>query len=166
MPAPSSYTPSRRGWSAAAVVFALSKAGRQTLGVVAAAVLVCTAGALSGCVLPSDCGDLDYPTYGGAWQRTRRDGGRVGSIFDAAGARSAAVVPRDGADAAQAGRSPRESLYSAPPLRSSEDRDPPMDPDQLPEPSPSDRLDRDRLRALDLDEINLDPGPPAPPDLN
>ena len=109
---------------------------------------------------------MDYPTYGGAWQRTRRDGGRVGSIFDPAGARTAAVVPREDARESETGRSPRESPYSAPPLRSSEDRGPATDPDPLPEPSPSDRLDRDRLRALDLEEINLDPGPPAPPDLN
>ncbi len=41
--------------------------------------------ALGGCRLCQDCGDIDYPTYGGAWERTIRDRGRVGSVFDPAG---------------------------------------------------------------------------------
>lgn len=52
---------------------------------------------LAGCRLCSDCGDLDYPTYGGAWQRTTRDTGRVGSIFDPGGAQASDLVRRDSA---------------------------------------------------------------------
>lgn len=50
---------------------------------------------LGGCRICAECDDLDYPSYGGAWQRTRRDGGRVGSMFDPAGARAATLVSRD-----------------------------------------------------------------------
>jgi hypothetical protein len=50
--------------------------------------------AASGCRLCADC-DLDaYPSYGGAWQRTMRDSGRVGSLFDPGGSRSADLSAR------------------------------------------------------------------------
>lgn len=48
-----------------------------------------------GCQISLDNHDLDYPTYGGAWQRTTRNAGRVGSIFDPAGAKVATLVDRD-----------------------------------------------------------------------
>lgn len=50
---------------------------------------------LAGCRLCDNSEDFAYPTYGGAWQRTVRDGGRVGSVFDPAGARSSTLVSRD-----------------------------------------------------------------------
>jgi len=50
---------------------------------------------LSGCRICADCEDLAYPAYGGAWERTRRDSGRVGSLFDPAGAQSASLTDRD-----------------------------------------------------------------------
>lgn len=51
--------------------------------------------AAPGCRIGGDYNRLDYPTYGGAWERTRRDSGRVGSIFDPAGARSPELADRD-----------------------------------------------------------------------
>lgn len=48
-----------------------------------------------GCRICLDTHDLDYPTYGGAWQRTQRDTGRVGSVFDPGGAKVAALVERE-----------------------------------------------------------------------
>jgi len=48
-----------------------------------------------GCRICLDNHDLDYPTYGGAWQRTTRDSGRVGSLFEPAGAKVATLVDRD-----------------------------------------------------------------------
>lgn len=49
----------------------------------------------AGCRVCADCEDLAYPAYGGAWQRTRRDSGRVGSIFDPAGGQAPELVNRD-----------------------------------------------------------------------
>lgn len=66
---------------------------RHRLGLLlVAAVALSTA---PGCRICGDCNRLDYPTYGGAWERTRRDSGRVGSIFDPAGARSPELADRD-----------------------------------------------------------------------
>ena len=38
---------------------------------------------------------MAYPAYGGAWERTIRDSGRVGSLFDPGGARASNLVNRD-----------------------------------------------------------------------
>ena len=48
-----------------------------------------------GCRICLDTHDLDYPTYGGAWQRTTQDSGRVGSLFDPAGGKIASLVDRN-----------------------------------------------------------------------
>jgi len=50
---------------------------------------------MTGCRICLDTHDLDYPTYGGAWQRTTRDSGRVGSLFDPAGGKVATLVDRN-----------------------------------------------------------------------
>lgn len=50
---------------------------------------------LAGCRICADCDPEAYPAYGGVWERTNRDSGRVGSIFDPAGARDAALFSRD-----------------------------------------------------------------------
>lgn len=53
---------------------------------------------MAGCRICADCEDLAYPAYGGAWQRTSRETGRVGSIFDPGGGRAAELVSRDTPD--------------------------------------------------------------------
>lgn len=124
-------------------------------------------GVIAGCTIPSDCGDLDYPTYGGAWQRTRRDSGRVGSVFDPAGARTATLSPRELPESEEEGRSARDSILSSPADTLPSPGDTPRgDDDPLRQPSPSDRPDPDKLRNLQLDDINIQSGRPAPPDLN
>lgn len=50
---------------------------------------------LAGCRICADCEDQAYPAYGGAWQRTIRDTGRVGSMFDPAGARAFDLASRE-----------------------------------------------------------------------
>lgn len=57
-------------------------------------VLVVLTFTTSGCRICADCEDLDYPAYGGAWQRTLRQSGRVGSVFDPGGAKAATLVDR------------------------------------------------------------------------
>lgn len=109
----------------------------------------------SGCALPSDCGDLDYPTYGGAWQRTRRDAGRVGSVFDPAGARLPTLSPRDTPDEDDDKLDPSRGILSAPPveLEPDEERQP------LPDPVPG------QLRSLELDQIDRGPSLLPPDDV-
>ena len=43
-----------------------------------------------GCRVCQTCDE--YPAYGGSWQRTNRVSGRVGSVFDPAGAKVASYV--------------------------------------------------------------------------
>ncbi|HBJ38533.1 MAG TPA: hypothetical protein DDZ51_28020 [Planctomycetaceae bacterium] len=133
----------------------------------ALAAVVVSGGVLAGCTIPSDCGDLDYPTYGGAWQRTRRDSGRVGSVFDPAGARTATLSPRELPDTDGQTRSARDSILSTPPdsLRGPADGTKAED-DPLRQPSPSDKNNADKLRDLQLDDINIQRGSPVPRDLN
>lgn len=50
---------------------------------------------MTGCRLCSNCEMGDYSAYGGSWDRTSREGGRVGSIFDPGGAQLASLVNRD-----------------------------------------------------------------------
>jgi hypothetical protein len=48
-----------------------------------------------GCRICKDCEDMAYPAYGGAWTRTKRDSGRVASLFDPAGAKNSVLAGRD-----------------------------------------------------------------------
>ncbi|TWU11192.1 hypothetical protein Pla52o_56300 [Novipirellula galeiformis] len=127
----------------------------------------------TGCRICGDCEDLAYPAYGGVWQRTRRDEGRVGSLFDPAGVRASELVSRD------LPLSPDEKERA---LRSQKDR-PEPDTDDIKSDSASDselpkpREDRptpreadddlkrkeQELRDLDLDEIRVIRGKPEPP---
>ena len=63
--------------------------------VVGAFLAACLAFASPGCRTSFDTYDMDYPAYGGAWQRTNRECGRVGSLFDPAGGKVASLVDRD-----------------------------------------------------------------------
>jgi hypothetical protein len=103
-----------------------------------------------GCRLCADCEDIHYPAYGGAWQRTRRDGGRVGSLFDPAGARVAELVERD--------EPPKPDILERQRQESRDDeKDDPeaMDdeskPDEEPKEDTEDKLDE--LRDKQLDDI-------------
>ncbi|SMP75297.1 hypothetical protein SAMN06265222_1195 [Neorhodopirellula lusitana] len=121
---------------------------------------------LAGCRLCADC-DLDsYPSYGGAWQRTQRDSGRVGSIFDPGGSRVADLSQKITAEQAE------NDLYSGDSANggstgsgdaSSADRSSNEGTDEEPSDNFNERsLDDDqqlrdmenRLRDLDLQDIN------------
>lgn len=64
--------------------------------------VLCTLLLVGGCRLCADCDDLAYPSYGGAWQRTHRDEGRVGSIFDPGGSRVSDLSQRAQSDGTNA----------------------------------------------------------------
>ncbi len=129
----------------------------------------------TGCTICQECGDLDYPTYGGAWERTRRDSGRVASIFDPAGARSATLADRDNDSEDLSFRSPGDAPTDP------KDDDPAADKsndekgdkgdesgndDKQPSPSDRDRKDNeDSLRDLDLEDISVGRDGFEPPDL-
>jgi len=57
--------------------------------------IACILIAGSGCRICASCEDEAYPAYGGAWQRTIRDHGRVGSVFAPAGGKVASLVDKD-----------------------------------------------------------------------
>jgi len=150
-----------------AELYAVARCVAQVVRTAALSAGIVGGGVIAGCTIPSDCGDLDYPTYGGAWQRTRRDSGRVGSVFDPAGARTATLSPRELPETDGETRSARDSILSAPPdtLRALDDPQE-ADDDPLRQPSPSDRISPDRLRDLRLEDIDIQHGSPSPPDLN
>ncbi len=114
--------------------------------------------ALGGCRLCQDCGDIDYPTYGGAWERTIRDRGRVGSVFDPAGAQSPKLSKRE---VVEEGRKRADS--------ETDDVEPNPGDAEKPNPeSPSDdqrQNDLDKLRDLRLEDINTQQREFVPPDL-
>lgn len=131
-----------------------------------------------GCRICADCEDLAYPAYGGAWQRTSRDTGRVGSIFDPAGAKSSALVPRDTPpkpDELERERQRDDDDDTDEPDRRKEEDEAETDDDRDFESMEDDLRDReledieeekeDELRKKDLDDINirLIPGEPMPP---
>lgn len=123
-----------------------------------------------GCRLCCDSEDIAYPAYGGAWQRTRRDSGRVGSIFDPAGARTPILVDRDdpvGIDVIDRQR----QAATGDAIRDEEGSEKSTDPDASPDPSIDEgqsELERraDELKSMELEDISTIPGDPAPPDLN
>ncbi len=114
--------------------------------------------ALGGCRLCQDCGDMDYPTYGGAWERTLRDRGRVGSVFDPAGAQSPKLSKRE---VVEEGRKRADS--------ETDDVEGTLGDGEKPNPdSPSDdqrQNDLDKLRDLRLEDINTRQQEFVPPDL-
>ena len=114
--------------------------------------------AVGGCRLCQDCGDLDYPTYGGAWERTIRDRGRVGSVFDPAGAQSPKLSKRE---VVEEGRKRADS--------DTDDAEGVAGDEETPNPhSPSDdqrQNDLDKLRDLRLEDINTKQREFVPPDL-
>ncbi len=101
----------------------------------------------TGCRICADCEDLAYPAYGGAWQRTIRQSGRVGSIYDPAGAKSFDLVARDQPeDADQLERKRYQAQGSGV-----------SDPEQGQDPDESsgdgDTMDKDREESLNENDL-------------
>ena len=118
----------------------------------------------NGCRLCADC-DLDaYPSYGGAWQRTVRDSGRVGSLFDPGGSRVADLSQRvDGESVESELRQRNADEKDSSDDRDDEEQDDKKDDEDSEDGDVRDRnLDDDldlkdmenRLRDLDLQDIN------------
>lgn len=108
---------------------------------------------LGGCRICSDCEDLDYSAYGGAWERTLRDRGRVGSVFDPGGAKVSSLVDRDEPESQTDIERKRQGE------RDSDDETPESDeetPDDGDEPSEDDDADSLREKAKELRDQELD----------
>ena len=123
---------------------------------------------LGGCRLCSDCEDMDYPAYGGSWQRTVRDTGRVGSIFDSAGGKVAELADRDqplptDAQERQQQGIRTEGMFdpennSGDPSEDADPADPALTPEELKNQSLDDFPESEeekKLRLKSLDDINV-----------
>ena len=110
-----------------------------------------------GCRICADCEDLAYPAYGGAWERTRREEGRVGSLFDPAGARASELVPREApASPDEIVREQQAENESDDDPKGMEDRDEDSDDADEGEPEESEQDFRDKIEELrnrKLDDI-------------
>ncbi len=124
-----------------------------------------------GCRLCCNSEDLAYPAYGGAWQRTRRDDGRVGSLYDPAGARTAELTNRDEPKSV-------DEIYRNRPTNQPNDEDAAeLDDDTTqdaknPKAKSEGDIDTDlkrrsdELKNLELEDIDVVPGEALPPDFN
>ncbi|MDE0865525.1 MAG: hypothetical protein OSA98_17200 [Rubripirellula sp.] len=128
---------------------------------------------LTGCRLCADGEDVAYPAYGGSWQRTTRDSGRVGSVFDSAGGKVAQLTNKAEPLSADALERQRQGLRTEdmfdPEKPDPEEPDPEsITPDDSPQP-PSilkdlqdqslddipDTKEEEQLRNKRLDDINI-----------
>jgi len=131
---------------------------------------------LAGCRLCSDIEDMDYPAFGGSWQRTVRDSGRVGSVFDSAGGKVANLTDRDQPLPTDAQERQQQGLRTDgmfdpennnfPPDEKPGNETQPLTPEQLKNQSLEDIPEGEegkKLRLKSLDEINVRLVPDSPP---
>ena len=124
----------------------------------------------AGCRLCCDADDYTYAAYGGAWERTRRDSGRVGSIFDPAGAKAAKLSQRD--EPSPPDELDRKRRRGEPDAFLLEpDKDPSKDDADESEEESESEADEDLKRRLEelrnrgLEDIGVEPGEVVPPTL-
>ncbi|QDV82542.1 hypothetical protein TBK1r_14730 [Stieleria magnilauensis] len=142
----------------------LSRVSRTLMGL---ALLGFAVTSSTGCRLCCDREDQAYSAYGGSWERTQRDSGRVGSLFDPGGARVGDVSPRD------AGRDEIEARERVAPLGGVKSRgsdgDPTPEPPQLEKKSEEETEQefQERLKRFQKEKMlnaSIVPGEPSPPD--
>ena len=120
----------------------------------------------AGCRLCCETDDHTYSAYGGAWERTRRDSGRVGSIFDPAGAKASTLVERDEPDRPEV--LDRERRKDDPDAYSLEPDKDPSRPEMPEDDTDDDEALRKRIEELrnqQLEDIDAEPGKLVPPTL-
>ena len=115
--------------------------------------LVCLS-PLAGCRLCSESEDIDYPSYGGAWQRTTRDSGRVGSVFDSAGGKVSQLTDRRDPLPADAAERKRHGLRTEGMFDPEDDKSDPQ-----PEAKPSATEADNQARWLESRPDGFDPQP-------
>lgn len=120
----------------------------------------------SGCRLCCDREDPAYAAYGGLWERTERNSGRVGSLFDPAGARVADLTDREAPaenDDARSNIIPPQRLDREP-----QDADEPQQPEPQKPDDETEEEFQERLRKFEEEQMlkaMIIPGEPAPPQI-
>ena len=146
-------------------------------GFTAALLLIAFLTTSSGCRLCCDPETESFPAYGGAWERTSRTSGRVGSIFDPGGARIGSFAPREtanqvdllDADRLRDAQSGEEALGTeAEPSEGAEGDAAGNDGDAADKEAERERKFQERLKSFEerqLEDIDVVPGTPLPPDV-
>lgn len=137
----------------------LRRGTRLAISLTVLLVLTC-----SGCRICCDVEDAAYPAYGGAWERTVRNNGRVGSLFSPAGAQSARLTPKEEVDSQKAADRFRDQFDE-----SAFETEDPKD-GELPKPKSeleSEEEFQERKRRLEEEMLNASVilGAPRPPAL-
>ncbi|MEM9368826.1 MAG: hypothetical protein AAGD07_22775 [Planctomycetota bacterium] len=112
----------------------------------------------AGCRLCADCDLESYAAYGGVMQRTQRDSGRVGSVFDSGGTHVANLEPRTPADEADAALREQASEESESDNEVEDESFGGDESSELDDLSPEERDERDRrrLEEMELQDIRYD----------
>ena len=142
-----------------------------------------------GCRICSDCEDIAYPAYGGAWERTQRNHGRVGSVFDPGGALASTLINKDiplepdeierirqSEEGSEDGQDEEDEMDSLDPFEGRSDRSSDEEIDSMDLESDmgdadirDDDLDEElerrkkELQDMELQDIQVIPGDPLPP---
>jgi hypothetical protein len=122
--------------------------------------LLCCLSLAGGCRLCADCDMEAYPSYGGAWERTVRESGRVGSIFDPGGSRGSDLAARLNSDDVDTKN--RERLGSDGDKPDDDAQPSDDEPNAEPDPNADDDTDlddglqemEDRFKGYELQDIN------------
>lgn len=124
---------------------------------------------LSGCRICCEPDDGAYSAYGGAWQRTNRSSGRVGSLINNAGAKALALSDRDApVSPDELERQRRRAAGSDDALEPDKDSSDDSGDVDVDEKSEAERLE-ERRRELEnqgLEDIKIIPGPAIPPSIH
>lgn len=150
----------------------IGTAFRQRIAVLMLSLATCLTA--TGCRLCCDSEDAAYAAYGGAWQRTQRNTGRVGSLSEPAGVRVDNLSPRD--ESGSALRSPLRAKGDESEDTNDEDGTdpkvesvPPNVQDDGKSQEERDREFQEKLRKFEENQMendNIIPGNPSPPDLS
>lgn len=141
--------------------------------IIASGMLLAALTSMGGCRICASCEENAYAAYGGAWQRTTRENGRVGSLFDPAGGLASDLVSRDDPEKpADLERARQEALGTG---ESDDDSGDEQMQDDAEDSEDRNLLDRElddinepkelELREKELEDINIHviPGQPVPP---
>ena len=109
----------------------------------------------TGCRLCAECEPEAYPSYGGAWQRTLREHGRVGSVFDPGGSRASDLHPRT--EPESFGAPPQPASPDEPDRTEEQEADENQRRDDRESQDSEDRLEQRRreLERLQLDDLQV-----------
>lgn len=153
-----------------------SSAAAVSRGLATALLLIVVLATSTGCRLCCDPETEAFPAYGGAWERTNRTSGRVGSTFDPGGARIGSFTPRETANQVDLLDTDRlqenQGDEDAPPNETEPDDgtegNAETDSEAADREAERERKFQERLKSFEerqLEDIDVIPGTPLPPDV-